>query len=107
MPPSLYKIKRSDDAKRDLAEIRTYTIRAFGPDQWPVYKSRINAAIRTVASDPLLHGKPCGDIKSGYYRYHMGKPKGRHYLYFSVEENTVVIDRILYDGRHQGGAFNE
>ncbi|NJM99505.1 MAG: type II toxin-antitoxin system RelE/ParE family toxin [Phormidesmis sp. RL_2_1] len=52
MPPSPPYIARlTQEAKRDLAEIRTYTIQQFGRDQWPVYQQRIEAAIQKLCQN--------------------------------------------------------
>lgn len=100
MPLFRYKLKRSDEAKRDLAEIRTYTIQTWNREQWDVYKQRIEHALQTIATEPAL-GKSVEHIRPGCFRYHMGRPKGAHYIDYQVKGTTIEVLRFIHDSRDQ------
>lgn len=107
MPPSPKYIARlTRQAQRDLAEIRTYTIRQFGREQWPVYEQRIEGAVQKLCQTPNI-GKDVSTLSLGLKRFHLGRPKGSHYIYYRLTKKHLVIVRVIHDSRNQEGVFKE
>lgn len=98
MPPSRYKIKRSELAKSDLATIKAFTIERFGKQQWPIYRERLQQAIDAIATTPTI-GASVEALSAGLRCHHVNK--GSHYIYYRVQERTIFIVRIIHESRNQ------
>ena len=101
-----YIAKLTQQAQNDLAEIRTYSIQQFGLEQWSVYKQRIETAIQKICRTPQL-GKDVSVISPELRRYHIGRPKGSHYIYYRLTEQYLVIVRVIHDARDQENVFKQ
>lgn len=105
MPPSPQYIARlTRQAQKDLAEIRTYTIQKFGLEQWSAYKQRIEGAIQKLCQTPNI-GRDVSALSLGLKRFHLGRPKGSHYIYYRLTKKHLVIVRVIHDARKQEGVF--
>lgn len=105
MPPSpQYIAKLTRQARKDLAEIRTYTIQQFGIEQWSAYKQRIEGAIHNLCQTPNI-GRDVSALSLGLKRFHLGRPKGSHYIYYRLTKKYLVIVRVIHDARKQEGVF--
>lgn len=105
MPPSPPYIARlTQEAKRDLAEIRTYTIQRFGREQWSVYQQRIEAAIQKLCQTPQL-GRDVSYLALELNRFHIGRPKGSHYLYYRLVGQYLVLVRVIHDAQSPESIF--
>jgi toxin ParE1/3/4 len=89
----------SPSARHDLDEIWVYTEARWGSDQAEFYTRQIGRDIAVIAAQPLM-GRPCPDIRAGYYRY----PSGSHVLFYRLIAGGIDIVRILHErmdvGRH-------
>lgn len=102
MPPSpRYRARFTEQARLDIAEIRTFTVRHLGSTQWAVYKGRINTALRKLCQTPHI-GKDAAALIPGLKSFHLGRPKGAHYIYYRVEGRSLIIVRVIHDARDQG-----
>lgn len=99
-----FEIKRSRQAREDLADIRAWTIKRFGKEQWPIYRERITETLSLIAFNPEI-GVSVDDIAPGLLRYHMRQPKGRHYIYYVVQDGAIIIVRLIHDARDQLNVF--
>lgn len=106
LPSPQYIARFTRQAQRDIAETRTYTIRQFGRDQWPVYQQRIDSAIQKLCKTPQL-AKDVSDLSLGLKRFHIGRPKGSHYIYFRLTKKYLVVVRVVHDARNQEGLFKK
>ncbi|HKP77951.1 MAG TPA: type II toxin-antitoxin system RelE/ParE family toxin [Phenylobacterium sp.] len=81
----------SPAARADLEAIWTFGEEGWGADQAELYIRRIQRAVETVASDPR-RGRPCEDIRPGYFRFAVGT----HMLFFRRDVDVIEIVRILH-----------
>ncbi|MFT5387702.1 MAG: toxin ParE1/3/4 [Candidatus Omnitrophota bacterium] len=106
-----FKVKISDAARQDVANILTYTNDQFGTQIQKKYSRLIQQAIKDVQEDPERPGvkrRPeiC-DIARTYHIFYSRdntKSRGntikkpRHLLLFRIsEDNELEIGRILHD----------
>jgi toxin ParE1/3/4 len=82
----------SPRAEADLEEIWDYTAERWGLDQAETYARQLWADITTVAARPLI-GRPCPDVRVGYYKY----PSGSHILFYRLIPNGIDVVRILHE----------
>jgi toxin ParE1/3/4 len=81
----------SPRAQIDVEEIWEYTLSRWGVDQAEGYLRQLQAAIEAVAFEPG-RGRPCDDLRAGYYRF----PVGSHVLFYRLTGGNVDIVRILH-----------
>ena len=85
-------------ARRDLNEIRDWTIKTWGHEQWQIYYRALGAALRQIASDPDFE-RP-RDLLGNRIR---SLTCEQHLIFFapipSFKEQTVVL-RILHQRRN-------
>jgi toxin ParE1/3/4 len=88
----------SGRARRDLDEIREWTIKTWSREQWQDYYRGMGAAFRRIASEPDC-GRPRGllgkEMRSLLY--------GRHLIFFAPLDDFAgkpVILRILHQRRN-------
>lgn len=88
----------SGRARRDLDEIRDWTIATWGREQWQVYYRGLGAAFRRIADDPSC-GRPRGMLGPGM----RSLVYERHLIFFapitSFAGQTVIL-RILHQRRN-------
>ena len=92
------KLSLTQQARADLADIQAFTIERFGLDQWPVYQKRISDALLRLQSTPMI-GKQVEGLPEAYRRYHLGRPKGAHVVYYKTDADELLILRIVHDSR--------
>lgn len=78
-------------ARADLEQIYDYTLDRWDIDQAEHYVRELLRAFDRAADNPG-RGRPCDDIRPGYYRL----PTGSHTLYYRITGGTVEIMRILH-----------
>lgn len=88
-------LKLSPQARRDFKEILNYTRKTWGIEQRDRYKTLLDSALTTIAANPSI-GKRRDEIRADYYSYHVGS-RGRHYIFYRVCEDSIVVVRILHD----------
>lgn len=96
------KLALTQQARTDLADIQAFTIERFGLEQWPIYQQRISNALRLLQNTPMI-GKQIEGLPAPYRRYHVGRPKGAHILYYKVDSSELLILRVVHDSRDQSG----
>jgi toxin ParE1/3/4 len=89
----------SPRAKSDLEEIWTYTESRWGFDQAEQYTRELARHLDIIAAHPTS-GKPCPEVRAGYYKYRAGS----HFLFYRITSEGVDVVRILHErmdfGRH-------
>ena len=96
MNPSIPEL--SGRARRDLDEIRDWTIRTWGAAQWQQYYRGMAEAFRRIAAEPAC-GRPCGSLIKGM----RSLTYERHLIYFAPVAQfggLPVILRILHQRRN-------
>ena len=81
----------SPAARADLDAIWAFGEEHWGAHRAELYIRQIQRAVETVASDPR-RGRPCGEIRAGYFKF----AAGTHLLFFRRAGNVVEIVRILH-----------
>jgi toxin ParE1/3/4 len=89
----------SPRAQDDLDEIVDYTADRWGVDQAAFYLRQLRNHIEAVAAQPKA-GRPCPDIRPGYYR----TKSGSHVIFYRLTGQGIDVIRILHErmdlGRH-------
>ena len=98
----MLKLALTQQARTDLADIQAFTIERFGLEQWPIYQQRLSTALLRLQKTPMI-GKQLEGLPEPYRRYHLGRPKGRHILYYKADANELLILRIVHESRDQSG----
>lgn len=89
----------SEDADSDIDSILLWTQEHFGTRQAHAYNERITATLEALALDPLPPTSKArdGDVGAGYRTVHLGR-RARHLVLYRVEDERVLVVRVLYDG---------
>ena len=83
----------TNKAKSDLKDIAIYTQNTWGKRQRNHYLATLDKSFYTLSTDHMK-GRDCGEIRSGYRKYQVGK----HIVFYrEVHENLIEIVRILYE----------
>lgn len=80
-------------AEKDLGNIAVYTFQNFGLRQAELYRDGLLKTLDTIAEFPLI-GSDQGHIKPNVRRFVYES----HSIYYRVNENGVVILRLLGPG---------
>ena len=99
MKPAIPEL--SGRARRDLDEIRDWTIATWGRAQWQVYYRGLGAAFRRIAAEPSC-GRP-RDVLAGWMRSLVYE---KHVIFFAPVASfgaQPVILRILHQKRNLAG----
>ena len=98
---TVWKVLRTDDAKRDYTHIIRWTAERFGSQQTRIYKDTIKLALAALESGPNTLGvKQRNDLGDGILTLHVARNgrKGRHFIVFRIRGNdTIEVLRLLYD----------
>ncbi|KYC41883.1 hypothetical protein WA1_17840 [Scytonema hofmannii PCC 7110] len=82
-------------ARSDIKDILKYTTQRWGAQQRSRYKKLIERCLDSIAANPLPRSKK-EDAIADYYRRHVDG-KGRHFVYYRLLEDRVLVVRILHD----------
>ncbi|MEM9164214.1 MAG: type II toxin-antitoxin system RelE/ParE family toxin [Cyanobacteria bacterium P01_F01_bin.4] len=82
-------------AIEDIKDILKYTQMTWGPTQRTLYKQAIDKCIQSVGQTPQPRTK-ADECVPGYLRRHIGKGY-RHYVFYRIGEDVVVVVRLLHD----------
>ena len=88
----------SGRARRDLDEIRDWTVETWGRGQWQVYYRGLGAAFRRIAADP-----DCGRPRDLLGKRMRSLAYEQHLIFFAPVEGfdgKPVILRILHQRRN-------
>ncbi len=81
----------SSPARKDLVDIKEYTIKAWGYNQAINYLSEIYSAMQTIADMPAI-GKKRSEISDQYFSFAFGS----HVIYYINNGDKVVISAVLH-----------
>lgn len=80
----------SVDAKSDIAEIKRYTLKVWGKEQWQLYSNQLRKTMLMLAKNSHS-GIFCKEIRSDFYRF----PLKNHSIYFKRSGGRITIVRVL------------
>lgn len=80
------------DAKRDLTNIRHYTLQKWGKQQSTKYLADIRDTIRTLSEMPSM-GKRRLDIDEVIFSF----PHVSHTIYYTIANKQVVVVAVLHN----------
>lgn len=87
-------------ARRDLADIATFTEETWGRDQRTKYLLRLDDAFALIVGNPEI-GRGRDDLRANLRSLVVGQ----HVIYYRVARDGVVILRILHVARDIQRAF--
>jgi toxin ParE1/3/4 len=76
----------------DLEAIGVYTLERWGERQFVEYLTSLHGAFQALARNPKL-GKAADDVRTGYFRHHVGS----HMVYFRRKRSGIEIVRVLHE----------
>ena len=82
----------SEKAKADLRDIWNFTEGRWGQQQADTYYREIIKTIELLATGDRQGRK--ADVRDGYLKY----PIGRHFVYFTRENDRIKVVRVLHQG---------
>lgn len=110
MPGKSYRLSLTARAQRDLADIRSYTIKKHGARAATSYNALLRQAFRDILADPFRPGSrsrpEIGDkVRSFHIAFSRSRAASdvrtpRHFvLYLLALDNEIVVSRVLHDVR--------
>lgn len=81
----------SPRARADLDDIWDYSAERWGDERAESYLRGLWAGMKIVAGDPR-RGRPCDDIRAGYFKYAVGS----HVLFYRPVATGVDVIRVLH-----------
>ena len=78
-------------AEKDLLEITTYTLRAWGKAQASRYLDDLEGCCEMLANNPDL-GRRCEEIRPGLRRLE----HGRHVIFYRRARTGILVVRVLH-----------
>ncbi len=91
------RIGYSSRARRDLTEIRGWTVKTFGPDQANRYLAQLHDSVRNIAENPGL-ARDASDLREGVHK----TVARSHIVYFLLSESRLDVVRILHGSMDAG-----
>ena len=85
------KLRLAEEAVFDLQEIANYTWAQWGEDQEQNYLQLLYRTMDQVASDPTR-----ARLRNDLYHGCLMMLAGKHAIFFTIQEDTVCIARILH-----------
>ncbi|KYZ85058.1 type II toxin-antitoxin system RelE/ParE family toxin [Alloalcanivorax xenomutans] len=79
------------EARKDLIQIRRFTLRQWGPKQSRKYLSDLRQTLRLLCETPSL-GKPRPELGAGVFSF----PHVSHVIYYIVYRSRLVIFGVLH-----------
>jgi len=80
-------------AKADLLSIGVFTIQNWGAAQAERYLDGLEKCAQMLARNPAV-GRRCDWIRPGLRRFE----KGRHVIFYRLEQDCILVARILHQG---------
>lgn len=88
-------------ARADLAAIRRYSLRTWGPHQTSRYLDALRDTMKGLAQGSVV-SRPRSDLRPAI----MMATSGRHSIFFEANESLITVIRVLHDSmdyqRHLG-----
>jgi toxin ParE1/3/4 len=91
------RIGYSARARKDLADIRNWTFKTFGPDQANRYLAQLSESLRNIAENPGL-ARDASDIREGMHK----TVTRSHIVYFLLSKTRLDVVRILHGSMDAG-----
>jgi toxin ParE1/3/4 len=85
------KVTYSALARKDLGDIRQWTLANFGVDEAKSYVRQIDWSLKRIAENPGL-ARDAADIRPGLKKL----VSGSHVVYFRVTQSSIEVVRILH-----------
>jgi toxin ParE1/3/4 len=96
-----WRVRLSDEARLDFANILRWTTKKFGTGQARLYRNTLVTTIGALGGGPDLPGaKLRDDIMPGLRILHVARHgrRGRHFVMYRVSGDLIIeIARILHD----------
>lgn len=87
-------LRITEDAQRDLSDIRTYKCRAFGARQASLYMDRLKEGFKALRRHPDI-GFPIDQVKPGYRCFRV-----QHHAIFYLQAGAVIaVVAILHESQ--------
>lgn len=97
----IWRVRLTDQAEMDLADISRWTAQNFGARQAEYYAETVMLAIEALNDGPQILGTRARDeIAPGVRALHVARNgrKGRHFVVFKVSDVDVLeVLRLLHD----------
>ncbi|SFU14013.1 toxin ParE1/3/4 [Kosakonia arachidis] len=87
--------KLTDEAQRDLREIRDYTLSNFGKQQSRDYLANMRQMLEKIAGMPTMGQKREEEPGGGIYSF----PCDSHMIYYIVDRQGIVVLAVLHQSR--------
>ena len=91
------RIGYSARARKDLSEIRRWTLKTFGPDQANRYLAQLHDSLRNIAENPGL-ARDASDVRPGLHK----TVARSHIVYFLLSDSRLDVARILHGSMDAG-----
>ncbi len=85
------KLRISAKAQRDLEDIWTYSVSAFGESQTVAYVGQVRAALDLLLTNPRL-ARSADDVRPALRKFTVGS----HVLYVRFDRTSLRLVRILH-----------
>ncbi|SEL56159.1 toxin ParE1/3/4 [Kosakonia sacchari] len=87
--------KLTEEAQRDLREIRDYTIRSFGKQQSRDYLANMRQMLEKIAGMPTMGQKREEELGAGIYSF----PCDSHMIYYIAARQGIAVLAVLHQSR--------
>lgn len=87
-------LRITEDAQRDLLDIRTYTRRAFGARQASLYMGRLKEGFKALRRHPDI-GFPVDHLKPGFRCFRVQ----HHAIFYAQAGEIIAVVAILHESQ--------
>ncbi|MGA1341575.1 MAG: type II toxin-antitoxin system RelE/ParE family toxin [Hyphomonas sp.] len=87
-------LRVTDDARRDLSDIRTYTRREFGARQAAGYMSRLGEGFKALRRNPEI-GFPIDQLKPGFRCFRVQ----HHAIFYTQVDEVIAVVAVLHESQ--------
>ena len=95
-------LRLTDEARRDLADIRAYTLGMHGRTQADRYMRVLREGLKTLRQHPAI-GYPVEDIHPGYRCYQISF----HRVFYKIFDDAIAVVAILHQSQLPESQFEE
>jgi toxin ParE1/3/4 len=88
------KLRLTDDARRDLSDIRAYTRRDFGTRQAAVYMGRLAEGFKALRRHPEI-GFPIDHLKPGFRCFRVQ----HHAIFYAQDGEVIAVVAVLHESQ--------
>ena len=87
-------LRLTDDARRDLSDIRSYTRREFGARQASVYMDRLKSSLKTLRQHPEI-GFPIDHLQPGFRCFRVQ----HHAIFYAQTGEIIAVVAVLHESQ--------